>query len=160
MKIWDTSIVPSDGFIHCLATLEHGSSGILLHVIQLANGRVVSGSPDALKIWNIDIWECMMFILSNVPRTSEMKIFQLNEGIIPDVSFVLTHCPVLNDLTLWNIATITEQRWKRRRLFLLIAKYCRTDLRVSLSFRKLVNLQSGDSSKARFVLVESIASML
>ena len=160
-------MVPSNGFTPFLASLEHGSSAIL-HIIQLLDGRVVSGSFDALKVWNIETGECITMLSPAPPRATEMKIFQLNEGTIaPGLSVLLTRCPTDSHLTLWNMATIAEQRWGRRRLFLLIAKHCRTSstpllvqLLLSPSFRKIANLQSGDSSQARYVLVENIASML
>ena len=69
------------------------------------------------------------------------------------------------NMYVWNIATIPEQRWHRRRLILLVAKYYRThsDLNsLSPSFRRIADMNSGGSgsSDARFVLVEKIVSML
>jgi WD40 repeat protein len=163
LRIWDPSIVSSHSVPPCLATLHHASP--VLQVIQLADGRVVSGAFDALKIWNIETGECMMTIPTGRYLREDMRIFQLNEGIAAPLSLVLTHRPLNFDMTVWNIATIPEQRWHRRRLFLLVAKYCRTHSELdglSPSLRRIANLNSGGSGSgdARFVLVEKIASML
>ena len=165
LRIWDPSIVSSHSVPPCLATLHHASP--VLQVIQLADGRVVSGSFDALKIWNIETGDCMTTIPTGHGRylREDMRIFQLNEGIAAPLSLVLTHRPLNFDMTVWNIATIPEQRWHRRRLFLLVAKYCRTHSELdglSPSLRRIANLNSGGSGSgdARFVLVEKIASML
>jgi len=166
LRIWDPSIVSSHSVPPCLATLHHASP--VLQVIQLADGRVVSGSFDALKIWNIETGECMTTIPTGHGRylREDMRIFQLNEGATTPLSLVLIFHPLNFDMTVWNIATmIPEQRWHRRRLFLLVAKYCRTHSELdglSPSLRRIANLNSGGSgsSDARFVLVEKIASML
>ena len=105
IKIWDT-ISGS-----CLMTLE-GHTNSVLCVIQLTDGRLLSGSYDSkIKIWDTISGSCIMTLQGHTFAVS--CITQLTDGRLASGSGDST-------LRIWNILPLSQQKWIRRRLLLLL----------------------------------------
>ena len=82
------------------------------YVIQLADGRLASGSGDnTLRIWDTVSGRCMMTLEGH---TSCMRsVIQLTYGR-------LVTCSHDSTLRIWNIMSLSQQKWIRRRLLVLL----------------------------------------
>ena len=92
-------------------TLE-GHTGIVRCVIQLTDGRVVSGSYDnTLRIWDTISGSCLMTLEGHIAGI--FCVTQLTDGRLVSGSGD-------NTIRIWNIMSLSQQKWIRRRLLVLL----------------------------------------
>ena len=105
IKIWDT--ISS----RCLVNLE-GHNSCVNCIIQLTDGRLVSSSDD-LKIWDTISGSCLMTLEGHISKVR--RVTQLTDGRIVSSSYD-------NTIKIWNIMSLSQQKWIRRRLLVLLSE--------------------------------------
>ena len=104
IKLWDT-ISGS-----CLMTLD-GHTFWVCCLIQLNDGRLVSGGGDGtIKIWDTISGSCMMTLEGHTH--SVRCVIQLTDGRLVSGGDAT--------LRIWNIMSLSHQKWTRRRLLVLL----------------------------------------
>ena len=99
----------------CMTTIV-GHADYVCCALKLADGRLVSGSNDCtLKIWDITSGICLMTLSEHENFVS--CALQLADGRLVSGSGDGT-------LKIWNIKALQQQRWERRRYFLLLVDAC------------------------------------
>ena len=107
---------PGDGYINVpegeiMMTLE-GHTDWVNCVIQFTDGRLVSGGEDGiLKIWDTISGSCLMTLRGHIGRVK--SVVQLLDGRLVSGSED-------NTLKIWNTMSLSQQKWIRRRLLVLI----------------------------------------
>jgi WD40 repeat protein len=81
-------------------------------MIQLTDGRIVSGSEDeTVKIWDTISGNCLITLRGHTSYV--WRVTQLTDGRLVSASADDT-------LRIWNIMSLSQQKWIRRRLLVLL----------------------------------------
>lgn len=122
VKVWELEANTN----HCSETLG-GHNGIVQQLLPLSDGRLLSGSHDGtFKIWDVISGRCI-------------KTTAHHDGIIQCALILSDGCLASGSadksIKIWKTKSIQQERWERRRAFLLLVRSCQNALQLSMELK-------------------------